>query len=88
MRVVFLGSIGFEPFQRIWKTWVPPKCRFFLWLVVQKRFWTADWFAHHGMNHPDRCPLCDQEEETIDHLLISSVFTRQFWFTFLGRVNL
>jgi hypothetical protein len=56
--------------------------------VVQKRFWTADWFAHHGMNHPDRCPLCDQEEETIDHLLISSVFTRQFWFTFLGRVNL
>ncbi|KAL5674584.1 hypothetical protein ACJX0J_018890 [Zea mays] len=22
----------FEPFERIWKTWAPPKCRFFLWL--------------------------------------------------------
>jgi hypothetical protein len=26
----FLGSISFEPFQRIWKTWAPPKCHFFL----------------------------------------------------------
>jgi hypothetical protein len=26
----FLGSISFEPYQRIWKSWAPPKCRFFL----------------------------------------------------------
>jgi hypothetical protein len=32
--------------------------------------------------------VCDQEEENIDHLLLSCVFTRQFWFSFLQRVNL
>jgi hypothetical protein len=26
----FVGSINFEPYQRIWKSWTPPKCRFFL----------------------------------------------------------
>jgi hypothetical protein len=25
----FLGSISFEPYQKIWKSWAPPKCRFF-----------------------------------------------------------
>jgi hypothetical protein len=40
------------------------------------------------MSHPEKCPLCDQKDETIDHLLISCVFVRQFWFAFLSQVNL
>jgi hypothetical protein len=40
------------------------------------------------MDHPDKCPLCNQEEETIDHLLVSCAFAKQFWFTFLNQVNL
>jgi hypothetical protein len=84
----FLGSIDFEPFQRIWKTWAPLKCRFFLWLAAHNKCWTADPLARHGMTRSDKCPLCDQGEETIDHLLISCAFLRQFWFSFLGRVNL
>ncbi|TVU04225.1 hypothetical protein EJB05_50204, partial [Eragrostis curvula] len=39
---MFLGSITFEPYSRIWKTWAPPKCRFFMWLVAHNRCWTAD----------------------------------------------
>jgi hypothetical protein len=33
---LFLGSIGFQPFKRIWKIWAPPMCRFFLWLAAYK----------------------------------------------------
>jgi hypothetical protein len=40
------------------------------------------------MNHPENCSLCNQEEENIDHLLVSCVFARQFWFNFLQRVHL
>jgi hypothetical protein len=29
--------------------------------------------------------LCDQEEETINHLLVSCVFSRQFWFELLQK---
>ena len=41
-----------------------------------------------GLRHPAACPLWDQAEETIDHLLVSCVFTRQIWFSFLQKVGL
>jgi hypothetical protein len=31
------------------------------------------------MPHPDVCPMCDQAQETIQHLLIACIFARQFW---------
>jgi hypothetical protein len=55
----FIGSVPFEPYERIWKTWAPPKCPFFLWLVAHKRCWTADRLAKRGLDHPDSCPLCE-----------------------------
>jgi hypothetical protein len=44
--------------------------------------------ARRGLPHPERCPLSDQAAETIDHLLIGYVFTREFWFRFLSQVGL
>ena len=52
--------------------------RFFIWLAVHNRCWTAD-RAKRGLPHPSACPLCDQAEETIQHILTSCVFTRQIW---------
>jgi hypothetical protein len=42
---MFVGATEFSPWERIWKTWAPPKCRFFMWLVGRKRCWTADRLA-------------------------------------------
>jgi hypothetical protein len=75
----FEGSVGFEPCQRIWKCWAPPRCKFFIWLATHNRCWTADCLARRGLDHPENCPLCDQEEEMMQHLLVSCVFTRQIW---------
>jgi len=80
----FLGSTLFGPWERIWKSWAPLKCRFFMWLVAHNRCWTADRLVRRGLPHPEYCPLCDQEDETIDHLLVSCVFEREFRF-FLFR---
>jgi hypothetical protein len=30
-----------------------------------------------GFSHQGCCPLCDQDDESIDHLLVSSVFAKQ-----------
>jgi len=38
--------------------------------------------------HPATCPHCDQEDETIDHLLTNCVFARQFWFNLLQQFSL
>ena len=82
---LFVGSTSFEPCERIWKTWAPPKCHFFVRLVAHNRCWTAD---RHGLPHPEHCPLCDQAAETIGHLLVQCVFAREFWFRFFSRIGL
>jgi hypothetical protein len=71
---LFLGTTGFEPCQRIWKTWGLPKCKFFLWLAAHSRCWNTDYLARRGLDHPEKCPLCDQEDETLKHLLVSCAF--------------
>jgi len=59
-----------------------------MWLVAHNRCWTADRLAKRGLPHPERCPFCDQAEETIEHLLISCVFSRQVWYNILHKVGL
>jgi hypothetical protein len=84
----FLGSTLFGLWERIWKSWAPPKCRFFVCLVVHNKCWTTDRLPRCGLPHPDYCPLCDQEEEIIDHLLVHCVFAREFWFELFRQVGL
>jgi hypothetical protein len=42
---LFIGSMKFEPYERIWKTWAPAKFRFFVWLVAHNKCWIADRLA-------------------------------------------
>jgi hypothetical protein len=83
----FLGAVRFEPVNRIWKTWASPKCKFFLWLATHNRCWTTDHLARRGLEHLEKCLLCDQEEETVQHILVACVFSRQVWFLALSRVH-
>jgi hypothetical protein len=85
---MFQGSTYFEAWQHIWKTWAPNKCRFFIWLMAQNHCWTADRLARRNLPHPGQYPLCDQEGETINHLLTTCVFARQFWSLLLQQVGI
>jgi hypothetical protein len=85
---MFQGATSFEPAERVWRTWAPDKCRFFIWLVEHNRCWTSDKLAKRGMDHPERCPLYDQQDETINHLLASCMFARQVWAGLLQPVGL
>jgi hypothetical protein len=51
----------------------------FIWLVFHNRVWTADRLARRNLPRPEVCPFCDQEEETINHILIGCVFAREVW---------
>jgi hypothetical protein len=84
----FLGLTLFGAADLVWKGWATPKCSFFMWLVAHNRCWTADQLAKRNLPHPTLCVLCDQEKETINHLLAGCVFARQFWFYFLQRLGL
>lgn len=84
----FNGSVTFEPWRRLWKSWAPAKCKVFLWLAIRNRCWTADRLAKRGLPHLNQCLLCDQDDEDIQHLLMSCVLARQFWFKILSSMGL
>ncbi|XP_039855235.1 uncharacterized protein LOC120713315 [Panicum virgatum] len=55
-RAFFAGSVSFEPWKRLWKSWAPSKCKTFIWLAIRNRCWTADRLQKRGLSHPARCP--------------------------------
>jgi hypothetical protein len=60
-----------------------------MWLVTHNRCWTADRLARRGLQHPEfqiSAP-CDQDEESIQHLVIGCVAARQFWFSLFHQVG-
>jgi hypothetical protein len=83
----FHGSVQFSPSNLIWKTWLPRKCKFFLWLAAPNCCWTTDTLARCSLPHPEHCLLCDQQEETTNHIISSCVFAQQFLHHLLGIVG-
>uniref|UniRef100_A0A8I6XQ71 Reverse transcriptase zinc-binding domain-containing protein n=1 Tax=Hordeum vulgare subsp. vulgare TaxID=112509 RepID=A0A8I6XQ71_HORVV len=78
-KATFHGSIPCDAWKLTWKCWAPSRVRFFHWLARLDRCWTADRLARRGLQHHPRCLLCDQEPETMHHLLLACPFSRQVW---------
>jgi hypothetical protein len=75
----FVGRPQARAAAQVWRSRAPYGCRFFAWLVSKDRCWTADRLERRGLPHPTACPLCDQEPETIQHLLLGCVVAREVW---------
>jgi hypothetical protein len=63
----FQGSIQCKAWRMIWKSWAPPRVRFFHWEANIDRCWTEARLARRGLQHHPKCLLCDQMLETIHH---------------------
>ncbi|OEL24169.1 hypothetical protein BAE44_0014812, partial [Dichanthelium oligosanthes] len=81
----FLGQSALLGAKELWKVRAPNEYRLFFWLAIQDRCWTFDRLRHHGIRSCDRCALCSQLPETIDHLLLQCVSSREVWFRSLLR---
>jgi len=82
-RSFFLSISSLLGASEVWKASAPLKVKFFFWLALHRRIWTADRRKRHGLQDSAECVLCGQEDETMDHLLASCVFTRELWFRLL-----
>ena len=63
----------------VWKIWAPPKCKFFAWLAINNRIWTADRLQRRGWPNCNLCPLCKQVQESAAHLLFQCRYTIRVW---------
>lgn len=73
------GAARFLGHRLIWKTWAPLRVKIFLWLAFRRRHWTANRRRRHRLDARDSCCLCDQEPETIDHIIATCSFTKELW---------
>jgi hypothetical protein len=87
-RAFFMGRMEMEGAMLAWKAMIPPKMKFFFWLALHGRLWTAERRRRHGLQAEAACALCSQHDETIDHLLIACVFPREIWSRLLLRAGL
>jgi hypothetical protein len=84
---LFQGAIISRSWRLNWRSWAPPRVKFHIWLACQDRCWTGERLARRGLPHPPRCPLCDQAEETMEHLLVGCPFSRTVWHEVLSWVR-
>jgi hypothetical protein len=80
---MFRGNMAMAGVLQVWKSRAPAKYRFFLWLVLRDRCWTADRLERRGLPQPLARPFCDQSQESITHLLLGCVLARSVWATCL-----
>ena len=74
---MFWGREGISTAAFTWNSGAPMRCRFFTWLAIRNRCWTSDRLVRRGLDHQETCPFCDQEEESIQHILLHCVFGRE-----------
>ena len=75
------------PYRLIWNLAVPPKIGFFAWEATWDKALTLDQLKCRGMTFANRRFLCEEDEETTDHLLIHCKSAQMLWNLFLSIVG-
>ncbi|CAN1746099.1 Uncharacterized mitochondrial protein AtMg00310 [Linum perenne] len=78
---IFAEPPQFEPidvvdskvWKGIWKIEIQPKFHFFLWRILQRSLPVRAELFYRGLDIPTLCPVCWDEEETIDHLFFDCI---------------
>lgn len=68
----------------MWRSKLEGKVKFYMWLLLQNRNWTADRLQARGWPHNASCKFCDQEQETAMHLTLQCCYAREVWHLSLG----
>jgi ribonuclease HI/exonuclease III len=68
----------------VWNYRSLPKVDLFIWTLAHKSIPTGENLKRRGWEGPFRCPLCRQEEETTDHLLLNCNYSKEVWKQMIG----
>ena len=66
---------------------VPLKVGFFAWEASWGKVMTLDQLKKRGRSLANRCYLCEEEEETLNHLLVHCSKARMLWELILAIVG-
>jgi hypothetical protein len=78
-KIQFAGMVTSMAATTIWKAKAPPRCRFFTWLMLQNRIWTAARLLIREWPNQYFCPLCMRNLETTSHLFTECQYSLAIW---------
>ncbi|RVX05596.1 hypothetical protein CK203_027274 [Vitis vinifera] len=78
-KVLELDSLVCFPVKIIWNHWVQPKISFVAWAASWRKVLTLDQIQKKGWAITNDVFLCQDYEESIDHLLLHCEKTREVW---------
>ncbi|WVZ92280.1 hypothetical protein U9M48_038358 [Paspalum notatum var. saurae] len=84
----FFGSYSAYQWEKIWKAKVEPKCRFFMWLLLQQKILTSDKILRRGGQANPICQLCRTEQESALHMVANCSFAKLICSQVAQRMNL
>ena len=80
----FLGRVKQPLLAKVWYIRAEGKVKFFWWLMLQNRNWTAEHLRARGLPHDSECCLCYHVFETADHLALQYPFAKEVWANFIA----
>lgn len=72
------------PWKMIWKTKSPAKVAVFGWIVTWGVCLTQENLQRRGFLLANRCYLCEEDQESVEHLFLHCRISRQCWDLFLS----
>lgn len=64
---------------KVWDSQFWPKIKIFLWLLMRRKTLTWENLRKKGFCGPSRCPMCNLEEETMNHLFNTCEWANLLW---------
>jgi hypothetical protein len=80
--------ISNEWYLDLWNWKMPLRIKLFCWLMFENRILTWDNLSKRGLIGPSRCVLCGEREESLNHLMVECLFTKEIWNSILNEFHL
>jgi hypothetical protein len=74
--------------QKIWKGDCPLKLKLFFWLLIENKLLVWENLQIRGWEGPNRCILCKQYNDSINHIFLQCNFIRSVWHHISLALNL
>ncbi|KAM0925313.1 hypothetical protein ACQ4PT_004285 [Festuca glaucescens] len=87
-RMLFHGTTSLPSAPLVWHSFAPLKYKMHAWLALRRRCWTADRRLRRGLPSHTLCPLCDTDDETLDHISLHCDYARAIWAGLIHRLGL